>query len=108
MRYLDWALWKNTVSMYSNNEIVSLEKLSFDELVAYINELIAKDFAKLVYLLYAVDVSEKKLKQILAEHPNEDASKLIAVLLLERQEQKRKSREQFKQPEQDISEEDKW
>ena len=91
-----------------NNDLVSLEKLSFDELVAYINQLVSKDFAKLVYLLYAVDVSEKKLKQLLAEHPNEDAGKLIALLILERQEQKRKSREQFKQSEQDIPEEDRW
>lgn len=94
--------------MNSNNELVSIEKLSFDELVAYINQLVSKDFAKLVYLLYAVDVSEKKLKQLLAEHPNEDAGKLIALLILERQEQKRKSREQFKQREEDISEEDRW
>jgi len=91
-----------------NDDLVSLEKLSFDELVAYINQLVSKDFAKLVYLLYAVDVSEKKLKQLLAEHPNEDAGKLIALLILERQEQKRKSREQFKQSEQDIPEEDRW
>ncbi len=94
--------------MKSSNDIISLEKLSFDELAAHINELIAKDFSKLVYLLYAVDVSEKKLKQILAEHPNEDAGKLIALMIVERQEQKRKSREQFKLPEQDIPEEDKW
>jgi hypothetical protein len=94
--------------MNNNSELISLEKLSFDELVAHINQLISKDFAKLVYLLYAVDVSEKKLKQLLAEHPNEDAGKLIALLILERQEQKKKSREQFKQNEQDIPEEDKW
>lgn len=91
-----------------NNDLVSLEKLSSEELAAYINELIAKDFSKLVYLLYAVDVSEKKLKQILAEQPDQDAGKLIAKLVVERQEQKRKSREQFKFPEQDIPEEDKW
>jgi hypothetical protein len=94
--------------MNSSNDLVSLEKLSFDELVSHINELIAKDFSKLVYLLYAVDVSEKKLKQLLADHPNEDAGKLIAVMILERQEQKRKSREQFKQREKDIPEEDRW
>jgi hypothetical protein len=94
--------------MNSNNDIISLEKLTFDELAAYINQLIAKDFSKLVYLLYAVDVSEKKLKQLLAEHPNEDAGKLIAVLILERQEQKKKSREAFKQNEQDIPDEEKW
>ena len=94
--------------MDSQNQLQSLEKLSLDELIAYINHLIATDFSKLVYLLYAVDVSEKKLKQLLAEHPTEDAGKLIALLMLERQEQKRKSREQFKQSEQDIPEEDKW
>ena len=94
--------------MNNNSELISLEKLSFDELVAHINQLISKDFAKLVYLLYAVDVSEKKLKQLLAEHPNEDAGKLIALLMLERQEQKKKSREQFKQNEEDIPDEDKW
>ncbi|MCX6207640.1 MAG: hypothetical protein NTZ19_15465 [Bacteroidetes bacterium] len=94
--------------MNNNIDLISLEKLSFDELVATINDLIAKDFSKLVYLLYAVDVSEKKLKQLLADHPNEDAGKLIALLMLERQEQKRKSREQFKQREEDIPEEDRW
>ena len=94
--------------MNNNNELISLEKLSFDELIAHINQLISGDFAKLVYLLYAVDVSEKKLKQLLAEHPNEDAGKLIALLILERLEQKKKSREQFKQNEQDIPDEDKW
>ena len=94
--------------MNNSSELISLEKLSFDELVAHINQLISKDFAKLVYLLYAVDVSEKKLKHLLAEHPNEDAGKLIALLILERQEQKKKSREQFKQNEQDIPDEDKW
>lgn len=94
--------------MNTTNELLSLEKLSFEELVTYINHLIAKDFSKLVYLLYAVDVSENKLKQILAENPNEDAGKLIAMMILERQEQKRKSREQFKILEQDIPEDEKW
>jgi hypothetical protein len=94
--------------MNNHIDLVSLEKLTFDEMVATINELVAKDFSKLVYLLYAVDVSEKKLKNLLAEHPTEDAGKLIALLILERQEQKRKSREQFKQNVQDIPEEDKW
>ena len=94
--------------MNNNNELISLEKLSFDELIAHINQLISGGFAKLVYLLYAVDVSEKKLKQLLAEHPNEDAGKLIALLILERQNEKKKSREQFKQNEQDIPDEDKW
>ncbi|MBY0481078.1 MAG: hypothetical protein K2Q21_06970 [Chitinophagaceae bacterium] len=94
--------------MSTQTDIASLEKLPFDELVAYINQLIMKDFSRLVYLLYAVDVSENKLKQLLADHPNEDAGKLIALLMLERQEQKRKTREQFKKPDDEIPEEERW
>ena len=99
---------KQSTDMDSQNELQSLEKLSLVELIAYINHLIATDFSKLVYLLYAVDVSEKKLKQLLADRPTEDAGKIIALLMLERQDEKRKSREQFKLSEKDIPEEDRW
>jgi hypothetical protein len=94
--------------MNTYNELQQLEKLSMDELIVFINHLIAKDFSKLIHLLYAVDVSEKKLKTLLSQHPTEDAGKIIALLLLERQEQKRKSREQFKQKDEDIPEDEKW
>ncbi len=94
--------------MHHSTELEKIAALKFDDLVIYLNELIAKDFSKLVHLLYAVDVPEKKLKTLLAEHPNEDAGKLIATLMLDRQEQKRKSREQFKQAEQDIPDDEKW
>jgi hypothetical protein len=94
--------------MNNSTELEKIAAFNFEDLVLYLNDLIAKDFSKLVHLLYAVDVPEKKLKALLAENPNEDAGKLIAVLILERQEQKRKSREQFKQAEQDIPEDEKW
>jgi hypothetical protein len=94
--------------MSNSTELQNIEKLNLNELIAHINHLIANDFTKLVYLLYAVDVSEKKLKALLAEHPNEDAGKIIAHLILERQEQKRKSREQFKQAEENIPDDEKW
>jgi hypothetical protein len=94
--------------MNNSTELEKIAALKFEDLVLYINELIAKDFSKLVHLLYAVDVPEKKLKALLAEHPNEDAGRLIALLMIERQEQKRKSREQFKQNEADIPDEDRW
>jgi len=94
--------------MSNSNELQTIEKLNLNELIAHINHLVANDFSKLVYLLYAVDVSEKKLKTLLAEYPNEDAGKIIAHLILERQEQKRKSREQFKQAEENIPDDEKW
>jgi hypothetical protein len=61
----------------------------------YINELIQKDFSQLIFLLYKIDVSEIKLKQILKEQPQEDAGKIIAHLIIERQQQKIASRESF-------------
>jgi hypothetical protein len=94
--------------MNNSTELEKIASLKFEDLVLYINELIAKDFSKLVHLLYAVDVPEKKLKSLLDKHPNEDAGKLIALLMIERQEQKRKSREEFKQKEADIPDEDRW
>ena len=88
--------------------LLALEKLSTLELETLINDLIKEDFSKLVQLLYRIDVSEAKLKNVLKEHPNEDAGKIIAHLILERQEQKRKSREQFKQAEENIPDDEKW
>lgn len=74
-------------------------KISFaeleDRLAAYVNDLVGKDFEKLVSLLYRIDVSEAKLKNLLQVHKDENAGKIIAQLILERQQQKIKSREQF-------------
>ncbi len=78
------------------------------KLAAYINELINHDFEKLVNILYRIDVSEQRLKTLLASSPETDAGLLIAELIIERQLQKIKSRRQFKEPNKDISDEEKW
>ena len=64
--------------------LYEIEQLAPSDLIAYINDCINHDFNKLVQLLYRIDVSEQKLKTILQSHPNEDASKLIATIILER------------------------
>ena len=77
-----------------------LEKYSAEDLennlAVYINELIDKDFNKLVNLLYRIDISEQKLKIALQ---NEDktisSSKTIAKLIIERQLQKLEFRNKF-------------
>ncbi len=74
-------------------------------LADYINGLINTNFEQLVYILYRVDVDEHRLKKLLAEHPQEDTGLLVADLLLERQVQKIKTREQFKNPGADTGEE---
>jgi hypothetical protein len=73
-----------------------------------INELIKNNFSHLVQILYRIDVNETRLKQVLSSNPNEDAGKIIAALLIERQLQKIKSRQQFSQKDDDFSDEEKW
>ena len=72
-----------------------------------INELLISDFQRLVSILYRMDVSESKLKLLLKENPNIDGGIIIADLMIERQLQKNKSRQQYKKDE-NISDEEKW
>ncbi len=73
----------------------SLEKLDTPTLETTINELIKNDFSRLVQILYRIDVSEAKLKNILNSNPTEDAGKLIAQVILERLAATKKARESF-------------
>jgi hypothetical protein len=75
--------------------LLTLEKLSIPDLETMINELIKEDFSKLVQLLYRIDVSEAKLKNILQANPNENAGKLIAQVVIERLVATKKARESF-------------
>jgi hypothetical protein len=88
------------------------DKISFIELeellTIYANQLIQKDFQKLVTLLYRIDVSEAKLKYLLQLQRDENAGNIIAKLIIERQVEKMKSRQRFSKHNDDISEEEKW
>ncbi|CAN5715741.1 hypothetical protein BH11BAC3_BH11BAC3_03110 [soil metagenome] len=77
-------------------------------LAEHINYLIQKDFQKLVFVLYRVDVNESKLKLLLQENRKEDAGNIIATLIIERQLQKIKSRKEYRQKNDDIKEDEKW
>jgi len=79
-----------------------------EQLAAAINECILTDFDKLLQLLYRLDIDEVKLRSLLKDMPGQDAGLIIADLIIERQVQKIKSRQQFSQRDHDISEEDKW
>lgn len=76
-------------------------------LAARINELIQHDFTGLINILYRIDVSESKLKQTLQANPGKDAGYIIAKLVIERQLQKIKTREELRN-DGDIDEEEKW
>ncbi len=76
-------------------------------LAKHVNNLLQTNFEQLVNLLYRIDVSEKNLKALLAQNPKQDAGDIIAVLIIERQLQKIKSRQQFK-TDADFEGEEKW
>lgn len=88
------------------------EKQSYNEIHAqlseYINNMVKNDFDKLITYLYRIDVNEQKLKTLLQQNPQEDAGNIIATLIIERQQQKIKSREQFSQRDNNINEDEKW
>ena len=84
------------------------EEQLHSQLATHINYLIEHDFQKLVSVLYRVDVNETKLKNLLKENPNEDAGLIIADLIIERQLQKIKSRKEFRERDNNISDEEKW
>jgi len=84
------------------------EKPDEQWLAGKINELLVHDFARLVSILYRVDVSEPKLKSLLKQHPGTDAANIIASLLIERQLEKKRSREQYRSKTSDTDENEKW
>jgi hypothetical protein len=91
-----------------NNQLTALQKLEMEErLIEYINHLLLYDFNKLVQILYRVDVDEKKLKELLQQNADTDAAVIIADLLIQRQEEKIKTKEAFK-PDDKISDDEKW
>ena len=88
--------------------IVKDDSITKQVLVDKINELINTDFQKLVSILYRMDVSEKKLKQLLNENQGTNAALIITDLMIERQEQKIISRQQFRKKDENINDDEKW
>jgi hypothetical protein len=91
-----------------NSQLTSLEKAEIRiDVIQYINHLLVDDFNKVIQILYRVDVNEQKLKELLQSNAQTDAAIIIADLLIERQEEKLKTKEAFRSNS-DIAEEDKW
>lgn len=114
---LDWVYWKNFKMeedlIRSVNQQFSLEisTLSYGDLklilAKRINEWINNDFSMLIHVLYRIDVSEKKINELLRENIREDAANILADLVIERELQKIEARKQSPRPG-DISNEEKW
>lgn len=88
------ALSKISVDLELSNELSTDQ---FEQLSAYLNELINRDFNAVVQILYRMDVSEAKLRQKLANPlPYETAGSILAQLLIQREMEKMKWRERYK------------
>ncbi|MEI8110370.1 MAG: hypothetical protein WCH59_05200 [Chitinophagia bacterium] len=89
------------------SDISILPTLTPEMLEQEVNKMIEHNFEGLIQILYRLDVSEQKLKEVLAANQQEDAGKLITAVILERLVQREKTRKSFTiNP--DIPEEDKW
>jgi hypothetical protein len=91
-----------------NSEESLKDKILFENLAAEVNHLIQTDFEKLVNMLYRIDVSEIKLKEMLKSHPDQDAGHIIAGLLVERQIQKNRLKKEFSRSTPPSDDAEKW
>jgi hypothetical protein len=64
-------------------------------LTLYIQELINKDFEHLLWLLYRIDVGEKKVKEAIENSAPDEAAKVIAIHILEREKEKVATRKKY-------------
>jgi hypothetical protein len=64
-------------------------------LIRRIEELIEKDTGKLMFVLYRIDVSEKKVRESLTANSSLDYASVLADLIIERQIEKIETRKKY-------------
>jgi hypothetical protein len=82
--------------------------LQVKQLAEKINELLNNDFQKLISILYRMDINESRLRLLLQENQHTDAGLIIAKLMIEREVQKIKSRNEFRKQNPPPDDEEKW
>ncbi len=90
---------------------ISDQIIAFDELKRaisiIINHLITNDFSRLISVLYRLDISEKKLKELLKNSINTSAGDIIAEMIIDRQTEKIKTRKSITNND-SYCDEEKW
>lgn len=99
------AALEHQIAIIKDAEDLHANRLKLESAV---NELISTDFNQLLQLLYRLDVNEKKIRTLLETNKGIDSAPLITDLIIERQIEKIKSRRQFKQRDDTISDEERW
>ena len=64
-------------------------------LIARIEELASKNMEQLMWVLYRIDVNEKKLKAELQNHPQDEFATVMADAIIQRQLEKAETRKKF-------------
>ena len=103
---------QNNLQRLFNVDINFAAAKTVHELIAtlsiYINELINTNFDKLIFILYRMDVSEQKLKKLLANNSTENAGIVVATLIVQREVQRQKDKVQFSKKDENIPDDEKW
>ena len=76
---------------------VGTEEALETALAEKVNALIEENFDQLLQLLYRIDINEYRLRRLLVENEGEDAGKIIARLIVQRQWEKIESRRKYRQ-----------
>ncbi|MEX0811088.1 MAG: hypothetical protein WD048_02650 [Chitinophagales bacterium] len=80
----------------TENNKEALWEMAVAQLSSEIAHLIDNDFERLLYILYRIDVDEKKVREALAKSEFDKGPKIIAEMILLRQMEKIKTREAYK------------
>lgn len=89
-------------------DISTVDQLNKEQLIQTIEYLMLHNFERLVYALNRIDVDEIKIKQLLNANTTVNTATLIATAIIERQLEKKISRNQFKQNSVPNSSEEAW
>ena len=87
-------------------QIIDTEEKLLDWLTQRIDFMVSHDFERLIQLLYRIDVSESKLKAMIAQNDAFESSRVVAKMILDRQKQKIYWRDKFKNDVYDNEEEE--
>jgi hypothetical protein len=71
-------------------------KLFREELIRRLDYLINRDFEKLLWILYRIDVKEQLVKDVLSDKENLNPAETLADLIIQRQLQKAQTRLKYK------------
>src|SRR6476661_5791947 len=89
------------------DETALLDKMLFEKLSDQINYLLLHDFEKLVSILYRIDVNESRLKAMIVNQQDTASADIIAQLVIDRQLEKIRSRQQYRR-DNNIADEERW